>query len=125
MKEKVEGCILADMMDRWFWALEDSGEFTVTSVRKMIDYFMLPEVSSKTRCFKAVPIKVNVHAWKVKLDGLPTRLNISRRSIDIESILCSMAKSGGCMSRIQSWNETIEKMACRLSKWKLKTLSIG
>nr|GEW77410.1 RNA-directed DNA polymerase, eukaryota [Tanacetum cinerariifolium] len=37
MKEKVEGCILADMMDRWFWALEGSGEFTITSVRKMID----------------------------------------------------------------------------------------
>nr|GEU81652.1 nucleotide-binding alpha-beta plait domain-containing protein [Tanacetum cinerariifolium] len=25
MKEKVEGCILADIMDRWFWALEGSG----------------------------------------------------------------------------------------------------
>nr|GEU94921.1 hypothetical protein [Tanacetum cinerariifolium] len=25
MKEKVEGCILADMMDRWFRALEGSG----------------------------------------------------------------------------------------------------
>nr|GEX67208.1 RNA-directed DNA polymerase, eukaryota, reverse transcriptase zinc-binding domain protein [Tanacetum cinerariifolium] len=79
MKEKVDGCILVDMMDRWFWALEGSGEFTVTSVKKRIDDFMLPEVSSKTRWIKAVPIKVNVHAWKVKLDGLPTRLNISRR----------------------------------------------
>nr|GEX53369.1 RNA-directed DNA polymerase, eukaryota, reverse transcriptase zinc-binding domain protein [Tanacetum cinerariifolium] len=35
------------------------------------------------------------------------------------------SKVDGCMSRIQSWNETIERMACRLSKWKLKTLSIG
>nr|GFB62139.1 RNA-directed DNA polymerase, eukaryota, reverse transcriptase zinc-binding domain protein [Tanacetum cinerariifolium] len=35
------------------------------------------------------------------------------------------SKVGGCMSRIQSWNEMIEMMACRLSKWKLKTLSIG
>nr|GEW67325.1 RNA-directed DNA polymerase, eukaryota, reverse transcriptase zinc-binding domain protein [Tanacetum cinerariifolium] len=67
-------------------ALEGSGEFTITSVRKMIDNFMLPEVSSKTRWIKAVPIEVNMHAWKVKLDGLPTRLNISRRGIDIESI---------------------------------------
>nr|GEZ67152.1 RNA-directed DNA polymerase, eukaryota, reverse transcriptase zinc-binding domain protein [Tanacetum cinerariifolium] len=79
IKEKVEGCILVDMMDRWFCALEGSGEFTITSVRKMIDDFMLPEVSSKMRWIKAVPIKVNVHAWKVKIDGLPTRLNISRR----------------------------------------------
>nr|GEV72139.1 RNA-directed DNA polymerase, eukaryota, reverse transcriptase zinc-binding domain protein [Tanacetum cinerariifolium] len=62
MKEKVEGCIPADMMDRWFWALEGSGEFTITSVRKMIDDFMLPEVSSKKRWIKVVPIKVNVHA---------------------------------------------------------------
>nr|GFC48601.1 RNA-directed DNA polymerase, eukaryota [Tanacetum cinerariifolium] len=46
MKEKVEGCILADMMDRWFWALEGSGKFTIMSVRKMIDDFMLPEVSN-------------------------------------------------------------------------------
>nr|GEY32837.1 RNA-directed DNA polymerase, eukaryota, reverse transcriptase zinc-binding domain protein [Tanacetum cinerariifolium] len=57
---------------------------------KMIDDFMLPEVSSKMRWIKAVPIKVNVHAWKVKLDDLPTRLNISCRGIDIESILCSI-----------------------------------
>nr|GEU67494.1 RNA-directed DNA polymerase, eukaryota [Tanacetum cinerariifolium] len=26
------------------------------------------------------------------------------------------SKVGGCMSRIQSWNETIERMSCRLSK---------
>nr|GEU58632.1 RNA-directed DNA polymerase, eukaryota [Tanacetum cinerariifolium] len=100
MKEKVEGCILADMLDRWFWALEGSGEFTITSVRKMIDDFMLPEVSSKTRWIKAVPIKVNVHACKVKLDGLPTRLNISRRGIDIESILCPM-----CGKAVESTNK--------------------
>nr|GEZ48824.1 RNA-directed DNA polymerase, eukaryota, reverse transcriptase zinc-binding domain protein [Tanacetum cinerariifolium] len=93
MKKKVEGCIVADMMDKWFWALEGSGEFTITSVRKMIDDFMLPEVSSKTRWIKAVPTKVNVYAWKVKLDGLPTRLNISRRGIDIEFILCPMSGS--------------------------------
>ncbi|GJU52083.1 RNA-directed DNA polymerase, eukaryota, reverse transcriptase zinc-binding domain protein [Tanacetum coccineum] len=32
---------------------------------------------------------------------------------------------GGLMSRLQSWNEIVESMATRLSKWKLKTLSIG
>nr|GEW96202.1 RNA-directed DNA polymerase, eukaryota [Tanacetum cinerariifolium] len=57
MKEKVEGFILANIMDRWFWALEGSREFTITSVRKMIDDLMIPEVSSKTRWIKAVPIK--------------------------------------------------------------------
>ncbi|GKD56973.1 RNA-directed DNA polymerase, eukaryota [Tanacetum coccineum] len=65
-----------------------SREFTVASVRKVIDDIRLPVVATQTRWIKAVPIKVNVHAWKVSLDCLPTRLNLSRRGIDIPSILC-------------------------------------
>nr|GEW71033.1 RNA-directed DNA polymerase, eukaryota [Tanacetum cinerariifolium] len=118
MKEKVEGCILADMMDRWFWALEGSGEFTITSVRKMIDEFMLPDASSKTRWIKAVPIKVNMHAWKVKLDGLPTRLNISRRGIDIESILCPMCgKAVELTSHIFFTCQMSKKILRKISRW--------
>ncbi|GJZ47731.1 RNA-directed DNA polymerase, eukaryota, reverse transcriptase zinc-binding domain protein [Tanacetum coccineum] len=90
MLAKVEGTSLVDMRDRWVWSLEGSGEFSVASVRKLIDDNMLSEVASKTRWIKTVPIKVNVHAWKVKLDCLPTRLNIFCRGMDIESILCPM-----------------------------------
>ncbi|GJX19932.1 hypothetical protein Tco_0222609 [Tanacetum coccineum] len=35
------------------------------------------------------------------------------------------SKVGGCMSRTKSWDEVIDKMVNRLSKWKMKTLSIG
>nr|GEW19152.1 RNA-directed DNA polymerase, eukaryota, reverse transcriptase zinc-binding domain protein [Tanacetum cinerariifolium] len=116
MKEKVEGCILADMMDRWFWALEGLGEFTIMSVRKLIQDFMLTKVSSKTRWIKGVPIKVNVHAWKVKLDGLPTRLNISHRGIDIESILCPM-----CGKAVESTSHIF--CTCQMSKEILRKIS--
>ncbi|GKA89944.1 hypothetical protein Tco_0811756 [Tanacetum coccineum] len=34
-------------------------------------------------------------------------------------------KVGGIMSRIQSCNEIVDKLSTRLSKWKMKTLSIG
>ncbi|GJR44697.1 hypothetical protein Tco_1312800 [Tanacetum coccineum] len=34
-------------------------------------------------------------------------------------------KVGGMMSRIKSWDEIVKKMLARLSKWKMKTLSIG
>ncbi|GJR34027.1 RNA-directed DNA polymerase, eukaryota [Tanacetum coccineum] len=84
----MEGVVLGASPDRWYWALEGSGDFSVASVRKVIDDNRLPDVSSQTRWIKAVPIKVNIHAWKVRLDCLPTRLNISRRGIDIPSILC-------------------------------------
>ncbi|GKD06478.1 RNA-directed DNA polymerase, eukaryota, partial [Tanacetum coccineum] len=80
--------------DRWVWSLEGSGEFTVASIRKKIDDKRLLGVNSKTRWIKSVPIKVNVHAWKVKLDGLPTRLNISRRGIVIDSIFCPICDNG-------------------------------
>nr|GEU87006.1 RNA-directed DNA polymerase, eukaryota, reverse transcriptase zinc-binding domain protein [Tanacetum cinerariifolium] len=75
----IEGVSLVSMNDRWVWSLECLGNFSVALVRKLIDDRRLPDVSSKTRWIKAVPIKVNVHAWKVRLDSLPTRLNISRR----------------------------------------------
>nr|GFB71029.1 RNA-directed DNA polymerase, eukaryota, reverse transcriptase zinc-binding domain protein [Tanacetum cinerariifolium] len=88
MKEKVEGCILVDMMDRWLWALEGS----------------------------AVPIKVNVHAWKVKLDGLPIRLNISRKGIDVESILCPM-----CGKAVESTSHIF--FTCQMSKEILRKIS--
>ncbi|GKC48538.1 RNA-directed DNA polymerase, eukaryota [Tanacetum coccineum] len=34
-------------------------------------------------------------------------------------------KVGGTMSRVQAWQEVVEKVKTRLSKWKMKTLSIG
>nr|GEY49787.1 hypothetical protein [Tanacetum cinerariifolium] len=34
-------------------------------------------------------------------------------------------KVGGSMSRIKSWDDVVAKLSSRLSKWKLKTLSIG
>nr|GEU32125.1 RNA-directed DNA polymerase, eukaryota [Tanacetum cinerariifolium] len=84
----IEGVSLVSMNDRWVWSLEGSGNFSVASVRKLIDDRRLPDVSSKTWWIKAVPIKVNVHAWKVRLDSLPARLNISRKGMDIASIFC-------------------------------------
>ena len=92
LKEKTDGCILSNSKDRWSWSFDGSGEFSVSSVRKLIDDTLLPNGSSKTRWIKAVPIKINVHAWKVKNDCLHTRFNISRRGMEIESILCPMCE---------------------------------
>nr|GEY76113.1 hypothetical protein [Tanacetum cinerariifolium] len=118
LKEKVEGCLLINMNDRWIWSLEGLGVFLVTSVRKLIDDVLLPEVITKTRWIKAVPIKINVYAWKVKLDCLPTRLNISRRGMDIESILCPM-----CGKAVKSFRHLFficrltSEIICKISRW--------
>ncbi|GJT69286.1 RNA-directed DNA polymerase, eukaryota, reverse transcriptase zinc-binding domain protein [Tanacetum coccineum] len=92
--DSLEGVMLSPSEDRWSWDLNGSGEFSVASARRYIDNNRLPDISSKTRWIKEVPIKVNVHAWKVRINGLPTRWNISRRGIDIPSILCPLCETG-------------------------------
>nr|GEZ92626.1 RNA-directed DNA polymerase, eukaryota [Tanacetum cinerariifolium] len=92
MLESLDGVLLSRVEDRWKWVLNGSGVFTVASARQYIDNERLPGTSSKTRWIKEVPIKVNIHAWKVTLDGLPTRWNISRRGMDISSILCPLCE---------------------------------
>nr|GEW26517.1 RNA-directed DNA polymerase, eukaryota, reverse transcriptase zinc-binding domain protein [Tanacetum cinerariifolium] len=47
-----------------------------------------PDKLLPTRWIKVVSKKVNIHAWRVKMDNLPTRLNLSRRGIDFDSIFC-------------------------------------
>ncbi|GKF22295.1 RNA-directed DNA polymerase, eukaryota, partial [Tanacetum coccineum] len=90
LTSQIKGVMLSNSSDRWTWSLEGSGEFSVASVRKLIDDKLLPVLAVKTRWIKVVPLKINIHAWKVNLDCLPTRINISRRGMDIESILCPM-----------------------------------
>nr|GEZ46663.1 RNA-directed DNA polymerase, eukaryota, reverse transcriptase zinc-binding domain protein [Tanacetum cinerariifolium] len=65
--------------DRYVWSLGSSGDYSVASMRKVIDDNRSPNVFTSTRWVKCMPIKVNVFAWKVKMDALPTRFNISRR----------------------------------------------
>nr|GEY91361.1 RNA-directed DNA polymerase, eukaryota, reverse transcriptase zinc-binding domain protein [Tanacetum cinerariifolium] len=72
---KVEGVSLVNMRDRWVWSLEGLGDLSVDSVKKLIDDKMLLEVSPKTRWSEAVPIKVNVLAWKLRIESIPTRFN--------------------------------------------------
>ncbi|GJS64789.1 RNA-directed DNA polymerase, eukaryota, reverse transcriptase zinc-binding domain protein [Tanacetum coccineum] len=93
LSSKLSCVILPQTQDRWVWSLEGLGEFSVASIRKVLDDFKLPEVLSQTRWNSAVPCKINIFAWKVRLDKLPTRLNLSLRVLDIESILCPLCGS--------------------------------
>ncbi|PWA37461.1 RNA-directed DNA polymerase, eukaryota, Reverse transcriptase zinc-binding domain protein [Artemisia annua] len=75
LKTNIDDIQLPMMKDRWSWSLAGSEDFSVASVRKYIDDHQLMGSTSKTRWVKAVPIKINVMAWKVRFGFLPTRLN--------------------------------------------------
>nr|GEW66332.1 RNA-directed DNA polymerase, eukaryota, reverse transcriptase zinc-binding domain protein [Tanacetum cinerariifolium] len=94
-------------------------ESNIDTIVKVLDYFnrasglRINMTKSKLLGISVEDDKVNQATTKIGCNTLKTPF----------SYLGS--KVGGCMSHIQSWNEITERMACRLSKWKLKTLSIG
>nr|GEX69244.1 RNA-directed DNA polymerase, eukaryota [Tanacetum cinerariifolium] len=94
LMELVNAVSLAPVADRWKWDLESSGDFLVASVRTTIDDKILPASDYKTSWIKYVPIKINIHAWKVMSNALPTRFNISRRGICINNIKYAICHEG-------------------------------
>ncbi|GJR56538.1 RNA-directed DNA polymerase, eukaryota [Tanacetum coccineum] len=95
----LEDLILPSMKNRWSWSLSGDGEFSVSSARSFIDAKILETVGSKTQWCKYVPIKINILSWRAKLNNLPTRLNLSRRGMDLQSIFCP-----SCNQAVESTN---------------------
>nr|GEY89880.1 ribonuclease H-like domain-containing protein [Tanacetum cinerariifolium] len=92
LASRLSDIVLPQIQDRWTWSLIGNGEFTVASVRKFLDDQKLPAVSEPTRWVKSISIKINVFTWKVSLDKLPTRFNLSIRGMDINCILCPICE---------------------------------
>ncbi|GKA47977.1 RNA-directed DNA polymerase, eukaryota, reverse transcriptase zinc-binding domain protein [Tanacetum coccineum] len=90
LSSRITDVIIPQIKDRWVWSLDGSGEFSVKSVRNFIDDSILPKCDAPTRWVKLVPIKLNILAWRIHLDRLPTRMNLSSRGLEIPSILCPL-----------------------------------
>ncbi|GJZ26885.1 RNA-directed DNA polymerase, eukaryota, reverse transcriptase zinc-binding domain protein [Tanacetum coccineum] len=118
LQDMIHGCMLSNSNDRWLWSLNGGGDFTVSSVRKEIDNHILPKGITKTRWIKEVPIKINIHAWKVKNDCFPTRFNMSRRGMQIDSILCPLCNSMAESSRHMFFScNFIRDIMLKINRW--------
>ncbi|GJY08885.1 RNA-directed DNA polymerase, eukaryota, partial [Tanacetum coccineum] len=91
--EMVQSKVLSDIDDRWIWDLNGEGVFRVKDARDLLDEALLPKVNVATRWIKTVPIKVNIFAWKMFLDRIPTRSNLVRRGVMVSSTLCSVCNT--------------------------------
>ncbi|GKC08256.1 RNA-directed DNA polymerase, eukaryota, reverse transcriptase zinc-binding domain protein [Tanacetum coccineum] len=78
--------------DRWVCDLSGEGEFRVKDIRNVIDAMFLPVHSEPTRWVKYIPIKVNVFAWRARRDCLPTRVQLIRRGVKVESSTCPLCR---------------------------------
>nr|GEW87382.1 RNA-directed DNA polymerase, eukaryota [Tanacetum cinerariifolium] len=70
--------------------LNGDGVSRVKEVRTILDDIFLPYAADATRWVKYIPIKINVFAWRARLDRLPTRSNLVRRGVVLDSSLCPL-----------------------------------
>ncbi|GJT38481.1 RNA-directed DNA polymerase, eukaryota, partial [Tanacetum coccineum] len=118
LAEVVRSINLVSLADRWIWNLESSGEFSVASARKKIDEIRFLIVNDATRWVKCVPVKVNILAWKIRNDALPTKFNISRRGMDIQSISCPICENGVESSEHLFFKlYLIREIGCKIASW--------
>nr|GFB13540.1 RNA-directed DNA polymerase, eukaryota [Tanacetum cinerariifolium] len=54
LEDQLEDVQLVNKRDRWAWSLNGSGEYSVASIRRLLDDIRLPEVSSQTREVESV-----------------------------------------------------------------------
>ncbi|GJX81477.1 RNA-directed DNA polymerase, eukaryota, reverse transcriptase zinc-binding domain protein [Tanacetum coccineum] len=99
--------------DTCVWSLGPKGTFTVKDARNLIDQKSLPSLPSTT-WEKSIPRKVNIFIWRLSLDRLPHRLNLSLRGMDIPTISCS-----SCNANVESANHIFFECTIASDMWKL------
>ena len=107
--------------------MNGEGTFRVQDARNLLDEFFLPKDPVATRWVNFAPIKVNVFAWKLYLDRLPTRMNLAKRGVQIYSMMCPLCNNVeedsshlffGCDMAMD-----ISRLVCRW--WHLTWMSVG
>ncbi|PWA52848.1 reverse transcriptase domain, Reverse transcriptase zinc-binding domain protein [Artemisia annua] len=99
--------------DSWKWSIAHDDMFSVLDTRIHVDNAILPSLSPSIRWSKILPRKVNIFIWRLILDRLPNRLNLSSRGLEISSISCPL-----CNAAVESIDRTfliLRRMQCKIS----------
>nr|GEY79588.1 RNA-directed DNA polymerase, eukaryota [Tanacetum cinerariifolium] len=85
-----QSSIWCSILHRWICDLNGDGVFRVKEVRTILDDIFLPSAVDATRWVKFIPIKINVFAWRARLERLSTRSNLVHRGVVLDSSLCPL-----------------------------------
>ncbi|GJS23490.1 RNA-directed DNA polymerase, eukaryota, reverse transcriptase zinc-binding domain protein [Tanacetum coccineum] len=77
-------------VDKWRWTLDGKGEFTVKELARLVEEKILHTKCGghETIWNKLVPKKVNIFVWRAIEGRLPVRVELNKRGIDLDSVLC-------------------------------------
>ncbi|GJX73998.1 RNA-directed DNA polymerase, eukaryota [Tanacetum coccineum] len=118
LSNKLSSIELVDEQDSWSWNLNEEGGFTVSSARRFIDDGICGINGSCTKWVNLIPIKVNILAWRVALNKLPTRFNMSLRGMEVSTMECPVCRVGNETSDHLFFSCSLAAaMISRLFKW--------
>ncbi|KAJ0578957.1 putative reverse transcriptase zinc-binding domain-containing protein [Helianthus annuus] len=79
--------------DKWRWSSEGDGLFTVKALKKMLKDDIHQDNGFVLQWCNWIPSKVNIHAWRLGMDRVPTALALMKRNIDIGDPVCPLCNS--------------------------------
>ncbi|GKA73845.1 RNA-directed DNA polymerase, eukaryota [Tanacetum coccineum] len=86
--------------------------------RCQIDGEFLPDQGHSTRWNQIIPKKVNIFVWRASRDRLPSRWNLSRRGIEVNSLNCPICDTGTETSFHTLWACSFASLVwIRVFKW--------
>nr|GEX13541.1 RNA-directed DNA polymerase, eukaryota, reverse transcriptase zinc-binding domain protein [Tanacetum cinerariifolium] len=114
-----------------YWVPEEDGSYDLERIRRghilfkrylrrQIDDHILPSLDSKTTWDKSLPRKVFL--WRLKLDRLPPRLNLSSKGIEIPEITCHSCSGNAKSNHLFSLAVNLLRRLGRLFGGGMKTL---
>ncbi|XP_071739482.1 uncharacterized protein [Rutidosis leptorrhynchoides] len=121
--------ILFEGSDAWVWSLSNNVGYSVSDTRSHVDEHVLPSSLVHTMWLKQIPRKINIFIWRLSLDRLPTRFNLSRRGVEIESTGCPSCNYGSdtiqhvmfaCDVALELWRRVrlwVDVMLPAFSEW--------
>ena len=80
--------------DKWNWMMNGKAIFSVAQIRKCIDQKCLQHEDRSNTWNKWVPKKVNIFVWRLMRNGIPTKVNLFGRGVDVNSYRCNLCKHG-------------------------------
>ncbi|XP_076926566.1 uncharacterized protein LOC143589796 [Bidens hawaiensis] len=76
--------------DAWEWLGDNSGMFSVSSVKKLIVKNKGDSNNFVMKWSKWVPAKCNIHMWRAEQNRIPTRVALARRNVMVTNDLCAL-----------------------------------
>ncbi|KAJ0806046.1 putative reverse transcriptase zinc-binding domain-containing protein [Helianthus annuus] len=84
---------LSDRKDGWIWKGDQSGGFSVSSVKRFLEGSVVSDSSFRLEWCKWVPIKCNIFVWRAEQGRIPTSDELRKRSVAVGDGLCPFCRS--------------------------------